>query len=203
VVNEEPTPLSTYRTDLPELIEKIVLRGLEKRPERRYHSGLEMASDLSMAFTHLEQPQEDISINDKFNNLRELDFFRGFPDSEIWEIVRASVWLEADAGEAIVREGDLDDSFFIITAGRVTVSKQGAFVGALDAGACFGEMGHINKSRRTATVTADTPVSLMKANSTLIEQVTSDCQLRFYKVFLRVLIDRLARTTEMLVADQS
>jgi hypothetical protein len=39
----------------------------------------------------------------------------------------------------------------------------------------------------------------MKVNSTLIEQVTTDCQLRFYKVFLRVLIDRLSATTSMMV----
>ena len=39
----------------------------------------------------------------------------------------------------------------------------------------------------------------MKVNSTLIEQVTSDCQLRFYKVFLKVLIERLSKTTEMMV----
>jgi len=34
----------------------------------------------------------------------------------------------------------------------------------------------------------------------LIEQVTADCQLRFYKVFVRVLIERLSRTTERVVS---
>jgi CRP-like cAMP-binding protein len=53
--------------------------------------------------------------------------------------------------------------------------------------------------KRTATVTAKVPVSLMKVNATLIEQVTAECQLRFYKVFLRALIDRLSKTTAMMV----
>ncbi|MGB1885255.1 MAG: hypothetical protein ACPHUF_15240 [Gammaproteobacteria bacterium] len=51
-----------------------------------------MASDLSIAFTHLEQPQEEVSLKDQFENVKMLDFFRGFPDSEIWEIIRAGVW---------------------------------------------------------------------------------------------------------------
>ena len=77
--------------------------------------------------------------------------------------------------------------------------QQGSAVGKLRQGDCFGEMGYLSRIKRTATVTADGPVTLMKVNSTLIEQVTSDCQLHFYKVFLKTLIDRLSKTTEMMV----
>ena len=72
-------------------------------------------------------------------------------------------------------------------------------IGTLQKGDCFGEMGYLSKIKRTATVTAKEPVSTIKVNATLIEQVSSDCQLRFYRVFLRVLIDRLAKTTAMAV----
>lgn len=79
------------------------------------------------------------------------------------------------------------------------MSKEGQVLRDLVEGDCFGEMGYLNKIKRTATVTATGPVSVMKFNSNLIEQVTADCQLRFYKVFLRVLIERLSSTTEMVV----
>ena len=79
----------------------------------------------------------------------------------MWEIIRASVWQEADLGEVIVREGDVDDAFFIITAGRVEISKEGQLLSELKEGDCFGEMGYLNKIKRTATVTAKVPVSLM------------------------------------------
>ena len=199
IVNEEPTPMTNYRSDVPEVLERIIRRALEKSVGRRYRMGLDMASDLSMAFTHLERPQEDVSITEKFERVKQLEFFRGFPDAEIWEIIRASVWVETDVDHAIVSEGEVDDSFYIIISGNVAVSKQRHFVGTLREGDCFGEMGYLNRIKRTATVKANGPVSLMKVNSTLIEQVTADCQLRFYKVFLRVLIERLSRTTEMMV----
>ncbi len=199
VINDDPTPMSQFRPDLPPVLERIVSHALEKMPERRYRMGIDLASDLSMAFTHLERPQEDIPARDKFELVKRLDFFRGFPDTDLWEIIRASVWQEADTGEVLVREGDLDDAFFIVTAGSVEVSKEGTFLHSFGEGDCFGEMSYLHKLRRTATVTAAGPVSLMKINPTLIEQVSIDCQLRFYKVFLRVLTERLSRTTERVV----
>jgi len=199
VINEDPTPMSQFRPDLPPVLERIISRALEKMPERRYRMGIDLASDLSMAFTHLERPQEDIPAREKFELVKRLDFFRGFPDTDLWEIIRASVWQEADTGEVLVREGDIDDAFYIVTAGSVEVSKEGIFLHSLGEGSCFGEMSYLNKIRRTATVTAAGPLSLMKINPTLIEQVSIDCQLRFYKVFLRVLTERLSRTTERVV----
>lgn len=197
IVNEEPTPMTQFRSDTPDVLERIIRRALEKTTARRYRMGLDMASDLSMAFTHLERPQEDISIKEKFDRVKRLEFFRGFPDSEIWEIIRASVWVDYDVEDVIVREGDVEDSFFIIISGNVKVHKQGSYIGDLREGESFGEMGYLNRIKRTATVTANAPVALMKVNSTLIEQVTADCQLRFYRVFLKTLIDRLSRTTAM------
>ncbi len=199
IVNEDPPPMSTFRADTPDVLERIIRRTLEKNPARRYRMGLDIASDLSMAFTHLERPQEDIAITAKFDRVKRLEFFRGFPDAEIWEIIRASVWSEVDVDTAVVVEGEVDESFFIIVDGDVTVSKLGQQVDQLRAGDCFGEMGYLNRIKRTATVKANGPVSLIKINATLIEQVSADCQLRFYKVFMKILIDRLSRTTEMVV----
>ncbi|MBK6657548.1 MAG: protein kinase [Proteobacteria bacterium] len=199
IVNEDPPPMSNYRADTPEVLERIVRRALEKNPARRYRTGLDIAADLSMAFTHLERPQEDIAITAKFDKVKRLEFFRGFPDNEIWEIIRASVWMEVDVDTAVVIEGEVDEAFFIIVSGDVSVTKFGQSLDQLHTGDCFGEMGYLNRIKRTATVKADGPLSLLKINATLIEQVSADCQLRFYKVFMKVLIDRLARTSEMAV----
>jgi serine/threonine protein kinase len=201
IINEDPVPLETYRKDLPEGVEKIIQKCLVKDPARRYKTGLDLASDLSTLFTHLERPQEDVSASDKFNLVKELDFFRGFPDTDIWEILRASVWQEAMPGDDVIVEGDIDDCFFILVRGKVTVSKGGQEIGTLKAGDCFGEMGYISKARRSASVTADDQVSLLKVNSTLIEQVSRDCQLHFCRVFLKTVIQRLAATTQKLVSN--
>jgi CRP-like cAMP-binding protein len=46
-------------------------------------------------------------------------------------------------------------------------------------------------AKRTATIRAAAPVTVLKVSSTLLEQVSASCQLRFNRVFLRSLIGRL------------
>ncbi len=200
IINEKPPPLRTYRPELPEILEKIVYHALQKEPGRRYTMGLNMAADLSLAFDYLEEPMKNINEEEHFNAVRALEFFRDFPDSEIWEILRACVWQDAQEGEEIIIEGDIDDSFYVIVSGAVEVRKQGQPVGTLEAGDCFGEMGYLEKAERSASIVAKERMQLMKLNATLMEQVSLECQLHFSKIFLRTLVQRLSRTTRMVVS---
>ena len=201
IINEKHPPMSTYRTDLPAILEKIVHHALQKNPEKRYKMGLNMAADLSLAFDYLDKPQVDIEIEEKFNAIEKLDFFREFSDAEIWEIIRACIWQEFQAGEEIIVEGEIDDSFYIITSGSVDIVKEGHVLGELGEGDCFGEMGYLSKAHRTATIIAKERVQLMKINATLIEEISVECQLQFSRVFLRTLVKRLAETTAMVIGD--
>jgi len=198
IINEDPPLVREHRKDLPKVLQTIVRHSLEKDLERRYHSGLDIAADLSLAFSHLERPAEDLGLKERYNSIKELDFFEGFPQEELWEVVNAGIWQEYDGGDRIISEGEFEDSFYIILSGSVEVHKGDNHVGTLHAGDCFGEMGYLAKAKRTATIIAVAKVSLLKVNATLMEQASITCQLRFSKVFLRTLIDRLSRTTEMI-----
>ncbi len=56
------------------------------------------------------------------------------------------------------------------------------------------------KTKRTASIVAQSPVLLLKINATEMQQVSQDCQLRYYKVFTENLIYRLALTSAQLAA---
>lgn len=202
ILNEDPPPMQEIRSDIPDALVKIVNRALAKDREDRYQMGMELASDLSRAFDALlETPQENISEQEQFVAVKQLDFFDGFPDAEVWEIVRAGRWQDYQDGDEIIVEGELDDSFYIIVHGEVSVQKSGKDLRSLLAGDCFGEMGYLAKTKRTATIVAKGPTSLLKVNSTVISQVSLNCQVRFLKVFLRTLIHRLSVTTEKMSQD--
>ncbi len=197
ILNEDPPAVQQFRTDIPNSLVKILNKALAKSRDDRYQMGMELASELSIAFDALlERPEENISEQEQFQAVKQLDFFEGFPDAEIWEIVRAGKWQDYRDRDEIIVEGELDDSFYIIVKGQVWVQKGGKDLRALMAGDCFGEMGYLAKTKRTATIAATGVTSLLKVNSTVISQVSLNCQVRFLKVFLRTLIHRLSVTTE-------
>jgi CRP-like cAMP-binding protein len=107
------------------------------------------------------------------------------------EVLRASQWQDYTASDEIVKEGEMDDRFYVIVSGTVSVERSGRSVGQLDAGECFGETSYVRGAKRLATIRGVTDVTLMKVSSTLLEQASAACQLRFNKVFLRGLISRL------------
>ena len=196
ILNEDPVPLCDVRHDIPESLQAIVNKAMQKDSANRYSMGLDLATDLSKAFDALEGPQEDITEQEKFNAIKQLEFFQGFPDAELWEILRASTWQDYNKSEDIIKEGELDDCFYIIADGKVNVSKHKKAIRTLEKGDCFGEMGYLAKTKRTASIRSDGKTSLLKINSTVISQVSLNCQVRFLKVFLRTLIHRLSATTE-------
>ncbi|MDA0823571.1 MAG: serine/threonine-protein kinase [Proteobacteria bacterium] len=197
ILHEEPPEISDFRSDLGDDLARIVKKAMAKVREERYQMGLDLASDLSRAFDSLLlRPEENITEQEQFAAVKQLDFFEGFPDAEVWEIVRAGKWQDYQDGNEIIVEGDLDDSFYIIVHGKVSVRKAGKDLRILLDGDCFGEMGYLAKTKRTATIVARGDTSILKVNSTVISQVSLNCQVRFLKVFLRTLIQRLSITTE-------
>ena len=201
ILNEDPPPMTDFRSDVPDVLQNIVNKALKKNQDDRYQMGLDLATDLSNAFDLLEGHKEDISIQEQFNSIKKLEFFQGFPDAEIWEIIRASNWQDYRERDDIIVEGELDDCFYILVKGKVKVMKNSKIIRTLDMGDCFGEMGYLAKTKRTASIVADKDTSLLKINSTVISQVSLNCQVRFLKVFLRTLIHRLSATTEIISQD--
>lgn len=198
IIYEEVLPLKQFRSDMPEAVEAILKKALNKKINERYPMGSDFAADLSMAFKNLEYQKDEIDENEKFDILKKLKFFKEFFDSEIWEVLRSSIWREYSADQEIITEGDIEDSFYIIVSGTVTVKKDGKLLVTLGCGDCFGEMGYISKKKRSASIFSTTNVILLQVNGTLIDQASHGCQFRFIKVFLRTLIERLSQISMML-----
>jgi eukaryotic-like serine/threonine-protein kinase len=191
IVYATPPPIHTLRSDVPEEIENVVAVAMQKDPLRRYHSGLDLAAELTRVHQKLRQQYSRMDQQEQFSLLRRLKFFHEFSHAEIHEVMRASHWQDYGAGEEIVREGELDDRFYIIVSGNCAVERHGQTMGMLSAGDCFGETSYVPGAKRTATIRAADTVTALKVSSTLLEQVSASCQLRFNRVFLRALIGRL------------
>ena len=194
IVYATPVPIHTLRADVPEDIENVVGVAMQKEPVRRYKSGLDFAAELTRVHQKLRQKYARMEQHEQFGLLRRLKFFHDFSHAEIWEVMRASSWQDYAAGDEIVKEGEMDDRFYIIVTGNCAVERHGGAIGILSTGECFGETSYVLGAKRTATIRSADAVTVLKVSSTLLEQVSASCQLRFNRVFLRALISRLQST---------
>jgi serine/threonine protein kinase len=192
IVYSTPAPIHTLRSDVPEALEDVVNGAMHKDPEQRFGNGAEMAAALTRVYQSISsQEHERIDAQERFSLLRKLSFFHDFSTAEIKEMLRASAWNDYAAGEDIVREGEIDDRFYIVVSGDCIVESNGVTVGEMLPGGCFGESSCVSGVKRTATIRAAAAVSILSVSATLLEQLSTECQLRFNKVFLSSLIRRL------------
>jgi serine/threonine protein kinase len=191
IVYATAPPIHTLRSTVPEELEEIVSTALQKDPAHRFSDGGDFAARMTQVFQGLRDQYDRIDNQEHFDLLRRLRFFHDFSQQEIWELLRASEWREYGPGDEIVREGEMDDRFYVIVSGRVLVESNEKIVGCLDSGDCFGEASYVSDVKTSSTVKADQSVTVLSVSATLLEQVSAACQLRFNKVFLRTLIMRL------------
>jgi voltage-gated potassium channel len=92
--------------------------------------------------------------------LRTIDLFAGLSQGELDEVARLTDEVEVEAGRVLGREGQIAYEFFVIEDGTASVEVDGRHVTDLGPGEWFGEIGLLAADRRTATVTAKTPMRL-------------------------------------------
>jgi CRP-like cAMP-binding protein len=94
----------------------------------------------------------------KVLRLKALPLFENLSRRQLIEVARLTDDLEVPDGTVLCKEGARGDQFFVIIAGEAVVTRHGEQVATLGGGDFFGEIAVIEPVRRTATVTAVTPL---------------------------------------------
>jgi CRP/FNR family cyclic AMP-dependent transcriptional regulator len=94
--------------------------------------------------------------------LKRIPIFHDVPDEDLTVITTFATSDEVPEGAVIVREGDYANEFMAIEEGSARVTRDGEQVGELGPGDIFGEIGLIERQKRTATVEATSRVKLIK-----------------------------------------
>ena len=102
------------------------------------------------------------SLDDKLHTLRAVPLFDQLDEATLRETAAALTPQVYAQGEPIFEEGNAGDSLQILTAGSVTIEKQGQTVTSLTPGSFFGEMSLLTGERRSATVRAATDCTTLE-----------------------------------------
>jgi MFS family permease len=120
-----------------------------------------MAGGAVLALLLSESQAEPAPVDAARIRLLERPIFAGLPPARIEAAARRLVPLPVEAGDAVVRQGERADRFYVIDSGemRVTQVQDGDvhLLRDLGPGDVFGEIGLLRGVPRTATVTASTP----------------------------------------------
>ena len=95
----------------------------------------------------------------KVELLQKVALFSDLSKGDLRKIAAVADEYELREGRTLIREGDrIPRDFVVIIDGTARVERKGKLVNRLGRGAFFGEIALITGERRTATVTAETPI---------------------------------------------
>ena len=93
--------------------------------------------------------------------LAKVPMFRDLNKKQLERIEKIARPRSFKGGDVIVKEGDEGVGFFLIVDGHVEVTRHAATLASFGPGEFFGEMALLDNYRRSATVTANGPVSTL------------------------------------------
>jgi len=135
--------------------------------------------------------------------LNELAFFDTFDDSEKREFSTSENYImNVDPGTAIITQGNIDYSLFILLEGEVIVTKKEfprLVVATLEPGAVFGEISSLSNGPRLSNIIAKDKVKVLKLKVELFDTLTLTTQVKLNKQFIQVLVNRIENNNAYLI----
>lgn len=96
----------------------------------------------------------------KVQALKRAPLFEGLSRKELVLLAQVTEDLEVPAGKVLCSEGETGQEFFVIVEGKTDVTSKGKRVATRGDGDFVGEIALLEDTKRTATVTARTPLRL-------------------------------------------
>ena len=82
------------------------------------------------------------------------DFLKNLEKFQVREIVSCMYPKEYDKDDYIIKEGEIGHALFVISDGKLEVTKDGEILGEMSSGTAFGELAILYNCKRTASVRA-------------------------------------------------
>lgn len=205
IYSQAPATLQGQRGGVTPELDAVILKALAKQPQDRYDNwesfGRALSDLVAKQLVPLAQFQE-VMDSERFNLLRSLDFFVGFDDVQLWEVVHRARWRRYSIGHSLYKKGQEGNTFHIIAHGDLEVFRDGQRVAQLGAGTSVGEMAYLAPNpdlrRHSTDVLVASPCTTISFTPESLGQLSEQCQHRFDSAFIRVLVRRLHAAHEAL-----
>ncbi|MBT0960765.1 protein kinase domain-containing protein [Denitromonas iodatirespirans] len=194
IINADPPAVTQLLPDLPELMDRVIRKALEKDLYSRYKNGAEFAKDLSAVRYQLVDDNLLPPDTSQFSTLRKLTFFTEFDDIDLWEALRISSWRTVKANTTLMREGDQDQRFGLIIEGKIELSVSGRRIVELGDDEVFGETAYLDEldHKHLYTVVTLAETTYLEINPAALALSTDESQDLFRRRLTTAMTKRLA-----------
>lgn len=147
-----------------------------------------------------ERHQEESDAGDEkvahlhphYKKLRGLEFFKGFANAELLYFLSYAKWQKVQAGDTILKEGEVGMPFFIIVSGSVKVIRKSNVLASMGWGDFFGEFAYLSGDEpvRSAQVVAATDCEFLVVEPLDVEFSSEQMRLHVVEALLRGQVKR-------------
>jgi CRP-like cAMP-binding protein len=116
------------------------------------------------------------------SRLKSIPLFADLPEDQLREIATFAIEVSVEEGKHLVEEGDYSYQFMAIEEGNAEVLRGDERVAELGPGDYFGEIGLIERDRRTATVVAKSPMLLVTLDRWDLKRMEKDIPEAYSKI---------------------
>ena len=132
--------------------------------------------------------------------LKKIPAFKPFDDDILKNLLRLSKIRTYSPSEIIIKEGEKENSMYLLISGSVSISKNKEKLASLNkTGEIFGEMGMLEKEPRFASVTAEEESTCLLIDAEYLDSINDNGKNSFhasmYLMLSHILSYRLRITT--------
>ena len=113
----------------------------------------------------------DMTTNTTIAALASIELFTGLSKKELAAIDRLMTPIDIKAGKEVIKEGTAGREAFIIVEGTASVWRDGKLIASVGKGSVLGEVALLANRARTATVQAETAMTVEVLNRREFEQL--------------------------------
>ena len=192
IIYATPPPLLKLRASVPRALANLVERSMEKDPDKRFPNALAMAAVLARVVSEFEQDAGRLELQDRFDIVRHLPFFREFSYAAVWEAVSHSGWHNYKEGEEVLAAGTHARAFYVVVSGELALERDGRQIDVLRRGETLGALSLLAGRAVRSRAVALSPLLVMRIDAAQLEAMSAECQLAFQKIFNKDLLRQLA-----------
>ena len=127
---------------------------------------------------------------EKIFRLKAVNIFSALSGEDLADVGLIALEIQFGPGDEIIREGNVDDSLYVIVAGRVSVMKGTRTLTELGEGEVVGELALLDPAPRGATVRALSDVVVLRIDAGPFFQIMHEKH-EIARAVMRVLARRL------------